>query len=136
MVQDLAKKTPIEEDNLFEDNGESSEVDEEEFMDFEVETEVKKDYKFLKLDLVKGLNDNDHTLLVEGQTHGFCNALVKQLLTTEGVISAAYRVTVIKPSEIFIRLDDGFKINDILFQAIDSLRNEVETAQSVFKKLM
>ena len=115
------------------------ESDSEEEGDFEFdleEPEVKKDYKHLKLDIEKGLNENDYVLLVEGQSHGFCNAFVKHLLSIEGVISSAYRVTVIKPPEIFIRLDNGVKINEILFQAIEALRNEVAETEKLFKKLM
>jgi len=114
-----------------------SEPEEEEEFEFELEeTEVKKDYKHLKLEVEKGLNENDYVLLVTGQSHGFCNALVKHLLSIEGVISSAYRVTVIKPPEIFIRLKNGSKINDVLFQAIEALRNEVKDVENLFKKLM
>jgi DNA-directed RNA polymerase subunit L len=114
---------------------EESEAEEEEEFDLE-EPEVKKDYKHLKLEIEKGLNENDYVLLVTGQSHGFCNALVKHLLSIEGVVSSAYRVTVIKPPEIFIRLKNGSKINDVLFQAIEALRNEVKDVEKLFKKLM
>jgi len=114
-----------------------SEPEEEEEFEFEPEElEVKKDYKHLKLEIEKGLNENDYVLLVTGQSHGFCNALVKHLLSIEGVVSSAYRVTVIKPPEIFIRLENGTKINDVLFQAIEALRNEVKDVEKLFKKLM
>jgi DNA-directed RNA polymerase subunit L len=114
-----------------------SEPEEEEEFEFEPEEpEVKKDYKHLKLEIKKGLNENDYVLLVTGQSHGFCNALVKHLLSVEGVVSSAYRVTVIKPPEIFIRLENGTKINDVLFQAIEALRNEVKDVEKLFKKLM
>jgi DNA-directed RNA polymerase subunit L len=114
-----------------------SESEEEEEFEFELEEpEVKKDYKHLKLEIKKGLNENDYVLLVTGQSHGFCNALVKHLLSIEGVVSSAYRVTVIKPPEIFIRLKNGSKINDVLFQAIEALRNEVKDVEKLFKKLM
>jgi DNA-directed RNA polymerase subunit L len=114
-----------------------SETEEEEEFEFELEEpEVKKDYKHLKLEIKKGLNENDYVLLVTGQSHGFCNALVKHLLSIDGVVSSAYRVTVIKPPEIFIRLKNGSKINDVLFQAIEALRNEVKDVEKLFKKLM
>jgi DNA-directed RNA polymerase subunit L len=112
-----------------------SEPEEEEEFDLE-EPEVKKDYKHLKLEIKKGLNENDYVLFVTGQSHGFCNALVKHLLSIDGVVSSAYRITVIKPPEIFIRLKNGSKINDVLFQAIEALRNEVKDVEKLFKKLM
>ena len=114
-----------------------TESEEEEEFEFEPEEqEVKKDYKHLKLEIEKGLNENDYVLLVTGQSHGFCNALVKHLLSIQGVISSAYRVTVIKPPEIFIRLENGTKVNDVLFQAIEALRDEVKDVEKLFKKLM
>ena len=118
------------------DLDESEPEEEEEFELEPEELEVKKDYKHLKLEIEKGLNENDYVLLVTGQSHGFCNALVKHLLSIEGVVSSAYRVTVIKPPEIFIRLENGTKINDVLFQAIEALRNEVKDVEKLFKKLM
>ncbi|MHA1671644.1 MAG: RpoL/Rpb11 RNA polymerase subunit family protein [Promethearchaeota archaeon] len=146
----MAKKPPKEEDlddntdlDLSDDDtqelppgtsGDDEEYPEEE--DFEEEIIEKKDYKHLKLELTKGLNENDHVLLIEGQSHGFCNALVKQLLPIKGVTSAAYRITSIKPPEVFIRLENGYKIRDILFEAIESLRNEVLETQEIFKELM
>ena len=118
------------------DLDESEPEEEEEFELEPEELEVKKDYKHLKLEIEKGLNENDYVLLVTGQSHGFCNALVKHLLSIEGVVSSAYRVTVIKPPEIFIRLKNGSKINDVLFQAIEALRDEVKDVEKLFKKLM
>ena len=85
--------------------------------------------------MVKGAKENDYTLSVEGQSHGLCNILVQHLLNTEGVNSAAYKITRINPPEIFIRLEDGFKVKSILFKAIESLRAEVTEVQKVFKKL-
>lgn len=108
--------------------------DEEE--DYDEEIIEKKNYKYLNLELTKGLNEKDHVLLIKGQSHGFCNVLVKQLLPLKGVTSAAYRITTIKPPEIFIRLENGYKIMDILFEAIESLRNESQEVQEIFKKLM
>ncbi|MHA1106154.1 MAG: RpoL/Rpb11 RNA polymerase subunit family protein [Promethearchaeota archaeon] len=146
----MAKKPPKEEDlddksdpDLSNDEAQklpsetSGEDEEEEEEDFEEEEIIEiKDYKHVKLELNKGLNENDHVLLLKGQSHGFCNLFVKQLLPLKGVISAAYRITSVKPPEIFIRLEDGNKIKDILFEAIESLRNEGQEAQEIFKKLM
>ncbi|MHA2185716.1 MAG: RpoL/Rpb11 RNA polymerase subunit family protein [Promethearchaeota archaeon] len=115
---------------------EDLEIEEEDV--YEVEEEPRfKDYKYLDLRLVKALRENDYELSVEGQSHGFCNMFVKHLLKTEGVIAAAYKVTGIEAPQIFIRLveDDKYKINDILYGAIESLRGEVLEAQNMFKKL-
>jgi len=116
----------------------SQETDETELEDdFEIETGPKyPDYKYLKLDMKRGLSDNDYTLTVEGQSHGFCNIFVQHLLETEGVNSAAYKITKIVPPEIFIRLEDGYKIKKILFKAIETLRTEITEVKKSFKKLI
>ncbi|MHA1916377.1 MAG: RpoL/Rpb11 RNA polymerase subunit family protein [Promethearchaeota archaeon] len=106
---------------------------------YEVEEEPRyPDYKYLDLKLIKALRDSDYELSVEGQSHGFCNMFVKHLLKTEGVNAAAYKVTGLEAPQIFIRLveDDEYKINDILFKAIESLRGEVLEAQKLFQKLV
>ena len=103
---------------------------------FEIDTGPElPDYKFLKLDMKKGARENDYTLSVEGQSHGLCNIFVQHLLKTEGVNSAAYKITIIAPPEIFIRLEDGYKIKKILLKAIETLRSEVTEVQKIFKKL-
>ena len=115
---------------------EDSEIDEEE--PYEIEEEPRfPDYKYLDLKLTKALRDNDYELSVKGQSHGFCNMLVIHLLKTDGVNAAAYKVTNIEPPLIFIRLveDDKYKIKDILYKAIESMRGEVEEAQKMFQKL-
>ena len=106
--------------------------------EFELEEEARfPDYKYLKLKLSKKEGEDDYELIIEGQSHGFCNILVKHLLNIEGVNSAAYKVTGIVPAQIFIRLEDSekYKIKDILFKAIEALREEVLETQKVFKKL-
>ena len=113
---------------------EDEEDDEEE--GFEIEPEELPTYKFLTLSMKKGVRDDDYTLSVEGQSHGFCNIFVQHLLETEGVNSAAYKITIIDPPEIFIRLEDGYEIKKILYNAIENLRAEVGEVQKVFKKLM
>ncbi len=110
--------------------------DEEEEEGFEIEPEPEPEYKFLQLAMKKGFRDDDYSLSVEGQSHGFCNIFVQHLLETEGVNSAAYKITRIDPPEIFIRLEDGYEIKKILYKAIENLRAEVEEAEKVFKKLM
>jgi len=108
---------------------------EEEEEEFEIEEEARfPDYKHLKLNLTKTVGENDYELIIEGQSHDFCNILVKHLLKTEGVNAAAYKVTGLVPAQIFIRLDKG-KIKDILFDAIESLREEVIEVQKLFQKL-
>ena len=110
--------------------------DEEEIEEgFEIEPEPEPTYKFLTLGLKKGFRDDDYTLSVEGQSHGFCNIFVQLLLETEGVNSAAYKITKLVPPEIFIRLEDGYEIKKILYNAIETLRTEVTEVQKSFKKL-
>ena len=109
----------------------------------ELEEEVEQvpeipDYNILKLKIISGPGDNDYTLTLEGQSHGFCNILVKHLLEIEGVKAAAYKITeiAISPPEIFIRLEKGYKLKDTFYKGIDALRNEVAETQKLFKKLM
>ena len=113
-------------------------VDDEEDEDegYEIEPEELPTYKFLTLALKKGFRDDDYTLSVEGQSHGFCNIYVQHLLETEGVNSAAYKITIIDPPEIFIRVEDGYEIKKILYKAIEKLRAEVGKVEKIFKKLM
>ncbi|MFW9973455.1 MAG: RpoL/Rpb11 RNA polymerase subunit family protein [Candidatus Odinarchaeota archaeon] len=114
---------------------ESVEEEEEEF-EFEEEPRFP-DYKYLNLKVNKGQSENDYELIVEGQSHGFCNIFVKHLLKIEGVNIAAYKSTGISPSQIFIRLENSknYKIKDILHKGIESLREEVLEVQKLFKKL-
>lgn len=119
--------------------GESDIDSEEEEEVYEIEEEPRyPDYRHLRLDLIKTSGENDYELSVEGQSHGFCNILVKHLLDTEGVKAAAYKITGIVPPQIFIRLEDSrkIKIKDIIFTAIESLREEVLEVQKLFQKLM
>ncbi len=119
--------------------GESDIDSEEEEEIYEIEEEPRyPDYRHLRLNLIKASGDHDYELSIEGQSHGFCNILVKHLLQTEGVTAAAYKVTGIVPPQIFIRLDDSkkIKIKDILLKAIESLREEVLGDQKLFQKLM
>ncbi|HEA70659.1 hypothetical protein LCGC14_0830060 [marine sediment metagenome] len=131
---ELTKKGESEE--IIPTSGEEDTEPEEE--PYEIEEEPRfTDYKYLKLKLTKTLNEDDYELSVVGQSHGFCNIYVNHLLTTEGVNAAAYKVTGIEPAQIFIRLeqDKKYKIKDILFQAIESLRKEVVEAQNTFQKV-
>ena len=124
---------------------EASESDEngdgEEDLDFEPEEEEEPrftDYVYLDLKLKRGPGDSDFELLMIGQSHGFCNILVKHLLDVPGVEIAAYKITGIVPPQIYIRLDNlsDYDIKKILFQAIENLREKVGEAQKLFQKLL
>ena len=111
----------------------------EEELEYEMEEEIElPTYKYLDLKLNKISGSNDYELIVEGQSHGFCNIFVKHLLKIEGVNIAAYKVTGLESPKIFIRVEDSKKYNiiDILNKGIELLRQEVEEVQKVFKKLM
>jgi DNA-directed RNA polymerase subunit L len=130
------KKDSKKEEDLFSEDLLEEEEDSEEEEEFEIDTGPElPDYKFLKLGMDKGASEYDYTLTVEGQSHGFCNIFVQHLLNTEGVNSAAYKITKINPPEIFIRLEDGYEIKKILFKAVETLRTEVSEVQKIFKKL-
>ena len=112
-------------------------LDEEE-IEFELEEEPRfPDYKYLNTELIKGEGENDYELSVEGQSHGFCNILVKHLLQIEGVNIAAYKVNNIEYPKIFIRLVNkkDYNIKEIIYKGIESLREEVIEVQKLFKKL-
>jgi DNA-directed RNA polymerase subunit L len=122
---------------------ESSEQTEKGESEEELEEEIEPapelpEHTILKLNIIGGPGDNDYTLTLEGQSHGFCNIFVKHLLTIEGVIAAAYKITeiAISPPQIFIRLEDGYKLKKIFLKGIEALRNEVAETQKLFKKLM
>ena len=111
---------------------------EEEEEEFEIEEEPRfPDYKYLNVEINKELGENDYEISVEGQSHGFCNILVKHLLEIEGVNIAAYKVNNVELPKIFIRLENSknYKIKDILYKGIESLRAKVIEVQKVFKKL-
>jgi DNA-directed RNA polymerase subunit L len=132
---DISEKKEKEEVSSISDDDDLIAEEEE----FELEEEARfPDYKHLKLKLSKIKGEDDYELSIEGQSHGFCNILVKHLLDIKGVNSAAYKVTGIVPAQIFIRLEDSetYKIKEILFKAIESLREEVLETQKVFQKLI
>lgn len=113
-------------------------LEEEEEEEFELEEEARfPDFKYLNVKINKGLGENDYELSVEGQSHGFCNILVKHLLEIKGVNIAAYKVNNVELPKIFIRLENlkDYKIKDILNKGIESLRSEVIEVQKLFKKL-
>ncbi len=111
---------------------------EEEEEEFEIEEEAKfPDYKYLNVEIKKTQGENDYEILLEGQSHGLLNILVKHLLLIEGVNVAAYKVTNIELPTVFIRLENSkdYKIKDILYKGIESLRKKVIEVQKLFKKL-
>ncbi|TFG12437.1 MAG: hypothetical protein EU535_06215 [Promethearchaeota archaeon] len=117
--------------------GEVEEEEELEEFEYELEEEIEiPEYKFLDLNLSRAISEHDYELQIEGQSHGFCNILVKHLLDIEGVNIAAYKFTRIEPAKIFIRLDPGFKIKEILYKGIETLRDEVLQVQKSFQKLI
>ena len=118
-------------------DNEVSEYPEEE-LEYEMEEEVKfPSYRYLNLKIKKDIGKNDYELIVEGQSHGFCNILVKHLLEIEGVNIAAYKDIKLEPSTIFIRLENSkkYKIKEILHKGIESLRDEVTEVHKLFKKI-
>jgi len=125
-LKDIEKPAPEEEE-------EEEEIEE---LEYELEEEEIPDYKYLNLGLSTGLSENDYELQIEGQSHGFCNIFVKHLLNIEGVNMAAYKYTRLDPAQIFIRLEPGHKIKEIIYQGIESLREEVIEVQKIFNKLM
>jgi len=119
-------------------DNEVSESPEEEEYEMEEEEEVKfPSYRYLNLKIKKDIGKNDYELIVEGQSHGFCNILVKHLLEIEGVNIAAYKDIKLEPSTIFIRLENlkKYKIKEILHKGIESLRDEVTEVHKLFKKI-
>jgi len=131
------KKPPIE--DKIEDLDSTDIMGEEGLIEEEFELELEEEkptYRFLDLKLTKGVNENDYELAVEGQSHGFCNIFVKHLLNIEGVNIAAYKVTRIEDPKIFIRLEKGYKIKEILHKGIENLREEVLDVQKLFQKLV
>ncbi|MFW9936313.1 MAG: RpoL/Rpb11 RNA polymerase subunit family protein [Candidatus Thorarchaeota archaeon] len=113
------------------------EIEAEEEEEFELEPEIEvPEYKHIGLDIKYGLNENDYKIIIKGQSHGFCNIFVKHLLNIEGVNIASYKITKLEHPEIFVRIENGYKIKDVLFKGIEALKKEVSEVQSVFKKLM
>lgn len=120
------------------EEGQLTEIEEAAPYDLSAEAETKvRDYKHLKLSLNKGKSEKDYELTIEGQSHGFCNVLVKHLLATEGVNIAAYKITSLTPPKVYIRLENGnYKIKDVVRKSIESLREEVLEVQKLFNSLM
>ena len=140
-VPTIGKKTPKEDTEQIQpkpalSSDEASEVEDYEEFEMEYEEEEKPTYRYLNLILVKGPNENDYELKIEGQSHGLLNVLVKHLLQIEGVNIAAYKVTGLEPAKIFIRLEKGYNVKKILHQGIEALREEVAGVEKLFQKLL
>lgn len=128
-TQDKVKDTDLEAELVEEE----VEEEEEEELEDEDLPEIQ-DYKYLKLNLIRKTLENDYELEIIGQSHGFCNTFIRHLLNIEGVNIAAYKDIRIEPSKIFIRLENKkYKIKDILFKGIESLREDVLEVQNLFK---
>lgn len=126
-AQDKVKDTDLDAE-LAED-----EEDLEDDLEDEEPPEIQ-DYNYLKLNLIRKTLENDYELEIIGQSHGLCNVFIRHLLNIEGVKVAAYKDIRIEPSKIFIRLENKkYKIKDILFKGIESLREDVLEVQNLFK---
>jgi len=121
--EDKQKEETLEEDILPEDAEEIQKIPVEE----------EKFYKYLNLKLKK-IRERDYELIVLGQSHGFCNILIKYLLNVEGVEIAAYKSTTIEPSKVFIRLKNEYNIKKIISEGISLLEQDVIKLQKVFNK--
>ena len=121
--EDKQQEETLEEDILPEDAEEIQKIPVEE----------EKFYKYLNLKLKK-IRERDYELIVLGQSHGFCNILIKYLLNVEGVEIAAYKSTTIEPSKVFIRLKNGYNIKKIISEGISLLEQDVIKLQKVFNK--
>ncbi len=136
----IGKKEPEKEEEVAETPSESSETDEDDedyegLIDDEPEV-IIKDYKHVKPNIIKGINEFDYELIMEGQSHGFCNILVKHLLDIDGVNIAAYKITNIDLPKIFLRLQEGYKIKDVISKGISTLKDELSSVEKEFVKLM
>jgi DNA-directed RNA polymerase subunit L len=111
----------------------------EEELDEELEIGIpkeEKDYKYLNLEIRHGKGENEFEIDIEGQSHGFLNVFVKELLNHEGVKIAAYKITRIETPRIYLKLEEGYKVKKILRDAITNLREEVQEIKKLFKPLM
>jgi len=138
-VPKIKKDTPVEDEEPTPPPSEDVTMEEaidEEDLEFELEEEEGPIFKFLNLTLSQGSKENDYELKTQGQSHGFCNIFVKHLLDIKGVKIAAYKVTNIEYPQIFIRLNNGHKIKDILSKGIEALREDVGEVEKLFQKLM
>ena len=116
------------------DDSSEEEEEEEEFV--EPIQDDTPTYKYLDLEITEKEGNNNYEIYIEGQSHGFLNVFVKLLLDLEGVDIAAYKKNNLQSPMIFLKLNDGYKIKEILREGINNLRDEVIDVQKIFKKLM
>jgi len=135
----ITKKSPQDEKELeetFSIAAELGEEEDEEDLEFELEKKPEfPDYKYLDLKIYD-VTENNYEIEVIGQSHGFCNILVKHLLNIEGVNIAAYKITGLEPPKIYLSLKNGHKVKEILHKGIELLRKEVVEVEKHFQKLM
>jgi DNA-directed RNA polymerase subunit L len=136
-IEEGKEKEKVEEEE--EEFGEIPEAEEElgEELDFVMEEEEEvPQYKYLDIEIHHAEGKNNFEVIIKNQSHGFLNILVNHLLSLDSVEVAAYKKTNIELPRIFIKLKEGYKIKEILREAIDSLRNEVLDVQKLFKNLI
>ncbi len=131
-----SRKDEKELEDTFSITSELGEEEDEEELEFELEKKPEfPDYKYLDLKIYE-VTENNYEIEIIGQSHGFCNILVKHLLNIEGVNIAAYKMTGLEPPKIYLSLKNGHKIKEILHKGIESLREEVLEVKKHFQKLM
>ncbi len=131
-----SRKDEKELEDTFSITSELGEEEDEEELEFELEKKPEfPDYKYLDLKIYE-VTENNYEIEIIGQSHGFCNILVKHLLDIEGVNIAAYKMTGLEPPKIYLSLKNGHKIKEILHKGIESLREEVLEVKKHFQKLM
>jgi len=134
----IEKKEPEQEEQVAETPAVEFDTEEDDYdlLTDEQPEVLVKDYKFIKPNIIKGVNEFDYELIMEGQSHGFCNILVKHLLQIDGVNIAAYKITNIDHPKIFLRLQEGYDVKDIIFKGISALQEEVTLVEKAFAKMM
>lgn len=135
----IKPETPSETEEEIEFSDEEAEELLEEELEEELDIGLKeeeKQYKYLNLEIKSGKGKNEFEVYVEGQSHGFLNIFVKTLLEMEGVKIAAYKVTRIETPRIYLKLEEGYKVKEILRNGINTLREQVLDVKEIFKPLM
>ncbi|MBD3198056.1 MAG: hypothetical protein GF317_23600 [Candidatus Lokiarchaeota archaeon] len=128
-----AKETSTEE--VEEDFSEVEDEELKEELDFAYEEqEEEPTFKYLSLQILEAKGKDNYEVYIKNQSHGFLNVLVKHLLDLEGVSAAAYKKTDIDYPKIFIKLEDGYKIKEILRKGINNLQEEVLEVKEIFEK--
>jgi len=87
------------------------------------EEKVEKPFKYLQIAIEKE-NDIEYFIKVRHQSHGFLNYFTNKLLNISGVAFAAYKITSLDDSTIYIRIDKTRDIKDILKEGVKMMRIE------------